>query len=164
MHIWWCFFLAWFSCLEINCAENNTKGDVNIGRQLSLWLLDKYLRDDNIAQIMAKLLTFGIYRRINYLMIKLVYITIEVVIIELPCTVGLAIIVRKMRNILKRKKAFWQNIDPMIHKMKEKFLHAATKKRERERKKRELAIKEAKEDIALLKGYNSNPLRKRRRK
>jgi len=130
MHIWWCFFLAWFSCLEINCAENNAKGDENIGRRLDLWLLDEYSRDDDIAHIMAKRITLWIYRWIYYLMMIIVSITIVDIIIGLPFTVGLAIIVRKMRYILKRKKAFWQNIDSMIHKMKEKLLHAATKKRE----------------------------------
>merc|ERR1711894_170850 len=109
---------------------------------------------------MAKRITYGIYRWIYYLMLIIVSITFVVVMIAIPSTVALAIVIRRMRNILKRKRAFWQNIDPMINKMKERLRQAANKKKEHERKQREKAIMEARQDIALLKGYNVNPLRK----
>ena len=147
----------------VNWDNNTLDGTMaeNIGKEKDLWLPNGNSTEDDIAQIMTKCITYGIYRWIYYLMLVIVSITFVVFMIAVPCTIWLAILIRRMGNILERKKAFWENIDPIIQKMKERIRRVADEKREGERMKKEKGIIAAREDLQLLHGYNVNMLRKR---
>ena len=107
---------------------------------------------------MAKGIANEIYRWKLYPMLIIISLTFGFFRIALLAPFVYAIRLKEC-VLFEERKAFWNNIDSMVHRIKEKLRLATDEKRKEERKIQEKAIRNATKDLDLLSGYNVNPWR-----